>query len=113
MSSSSSEQTSPLGLTLRKTPSFLNLVEMKLAQSRTKKHKTEDPGKLKATNFPAVLLKIGSWEVTKTLRNKEKRANSSFSLWAMCGLPNLRLIDLNTLIFFLSLDELNPTHLYT
>ncbi|GFY89042.1 hypothetical protein Acr_06g0009820 [Actinidia rufa] len=62
MSSSGSEQTSPLGLTLRKTPSFLNLVEMKLSQSRTKKHKTEDSGKLKATNFPAVLLKIGSWE---------------------------------------------------
>ncbi|PSS03071.1 Homeobox protein [Actinidia chinensis var. chinensis] len=62
MSSSGSGQTSPLGLTLRKTPSFLSLVEMKLSQSRTKKHKTEDPEKLKATNFPALLLKIGAWE---------------------------------------------------
>ncbi|GFZ07219.1 hypothetical protein Acr_19g0001560 [Actinidia rufa] len=53
---------SPLGLTLRKTPSFLSLVEMKLSQSRTKKHKTEDPEKLKATNFPALVLKIGAWE---------------------------------------------------
>lgn len=78
-----SKESSPLGLTLTKTPSFIDLVEMKLSQTRSKscsieKHqalvqetKTDnfvpqpmsDREKLKASNFPALLLKIGSWEV--------------------------------------------------
>ncbi|XP_058213943.1 uncharacterized protein LOC131325626 [Rhododendron vialii] len=78
----SSKKSSPLGLTLTKTPSFVNLVEMKLSQTRSKscsneKHQAlvqetkmdgfvpqpmSDREKLKASNFPALLLKIGSWE---------------------------------------------------
>ncbi|XP_057867827.2 uncharacterized protein LOC131075054 isoform X1 [Cryptomeria japonica] len=70
---------SPLGLTLRKTPSLLDLIQMKLSQ--------EDPAytsslnqdavkrkdarsvaaqasadKLKASNFPVSVLRIGTWE---------------------------------------------------
>ncbi|CAL5378590.1 unnamed protein product [Camellia sinensis] len=67
------EETSPLGLTLRKTPSFVNLVEMKLSQARGSsssidgyRAKMDDSQpiveKLKASNFPASLLKIGTWE---------------------------------------------------
>ncbi|GMP63758.1 hypothetical protein CsSME_00025324 [Camellia sinensis var. sinensis] len=77
-------EASPLGLTLKKTPSFLNLVEMTLSHSRSKNcstgtHHTSSIQercrakkddfvyqpmyeKLKASNFPALLLKIGSWE---------------------------------------------------
>ncbi|KAK3031240.1 hypothetical protein RJ639_036895 [Escallonia herrerae] len=71
----SSEETSPLGLTLSKTPDFLNLVEMKLSQARRKKRQAAEhesrmvdfvsqpmSEKLKASNFTASLLKIGSWE---------------------------------------------------
>ncbi|XP_058203084.1 uncharacterized protein LOC131317563 [Rhododendron vialii] len=78
----SSKESSPLGLTLNKTPSFINLVEMKLSQTRSKSYLNEkhqalvqetkrddflpqpmsDSEKLKASNFPALLLKIGSWE---------------------------------------------------
>ncbi|KAK2974906.1 hypothetical protein RJ640_013762 [Escallonia rubra] len=70
-----SEETSPLGLTLSKTPDFLNLVEMKLSQARRKKRQAAEhesrmvdfvsqpmSEKLKASNFTASLLKIGSWE---------------------------------------------------
>ncbi|KAM7478452.1 hypothetical protein LguiA_026665 [Lonicera macranthoides] len=78
---SNEEKCSPLGLTLSKTPSFMNLVEMKLSQSRqktitnyatTKQDHTANLGdfvsqqpsneKLKASNFRSSLLKIGSWE---------------------------------------------------
>ncbi|KAL3814634.1 hypothetical protein ACJIZ3_015902 [Penstemon smallii] len=70
----SSAESSPLGLTLRKTPSFLSLLETKLSKgkqeidrisynerSRTNIH---DLGyeKLKASNFPAVQIKIGAWQ---------------------------------------------------
>lgn len=91
------EESIPLGLTLRKTPSFLNLIEMKLSQGfaceRTQNIDSElrsspmkmvqesgssqrvNPSyynftsqpiseKLKASNFPADLLKIGSWKVS-------------------------------------------------
>ncbi|KAJ4974048.1 hypothetical protein NE237_007222 [Protea cynaroides] len=68
------ENSSPLGLTLRKTPSFLDLIESKLSNSslpcpkyRNEKRADDDAdaqqinGKLKASNFPASLLQIGSW----------------------------------------------------
>ncbi|KAF7127916.1 hypothetical protein RHSIM_Rhsim11G0094900 [Rhododendron simsii] len=74
----SSGESSPLGLRLSKTPSFVNLVEMKLTQARTSPDQTHNAApacntsrakkddfeteKLKASNFPALLLKIGSWE---------------------------------------------------
>lgn len=70
---------------LKKTPSFLNLVEMKLSKGRkaspteptesksVKPEKTKvrndnygassTNDKLKASNFPALFLKVGSWEV--------------------------------------------------
>ncbi|KAF5202195.1 Atp-dependent dna helicase [Thalictrum thalictroides] len=69
------ETSSPLGLTLRKTPSFLDLVESKLSYSNApfsmfKNMKSSDKeasvsqsnGKTKASNFSASLLRIGSWE---------------------------------------------------
>lgn len=66
------EEPSPLGLRLKKTPSFLDLIEMKLTQENasklaklSKKRGNAVSGsadKLKASNFPGSLLKIGSWE---------------------------------------------------
>ncbi|CAA2972484.1 Hypothetical predicted protein [Olea europaea subsp. europaea] len=71
----SCEDSSPLGLKLRKTPSFMNLLEKKLSQWRKEdcssesnprlgQHspKTKCSEKLKATNFPAILLRIGNWQ---------------------------------------------------
>ncbi|KAJ4956498.1 hypothetical protein NE237_013281 [Protea cynaroides] len=71
-------ESSPLGLSLKKSPSFLDLIEMKLSQGRKLSRKEEDSEKdsakseeisalrnaekLKASNFPANLLKIGTWE---------------------------------------------------
>ncbi|KAG6424884.1 hypothetical protein SASPL_115307 [Salvia splendens] len=55
------EMSSPLGLTLSKTPSFLNLLEMSLSKAR----KSDDLGsleKLKASNFAALYIRIGSWQ---------------------------------------------------
>ncbi|XP_038879516.1 uncharacterized protein LOC120071357 isoform X2 [Benincasa hispida] len=78
------DEPSPLGLVLRKSPSLLDLIQMKLSQgsasttaagpSNTEtfnfvvKAESQDatvPGtneKLKASNFPASLLRIGRWE---------------------------------------------------
>lgn len=63
------DEPSPLGLRLRKSPSLLDLIQMKLSQQNASKlanvdkkdHKgTND--KLKASNFPGSILKIGTWE---------------------------------------------------
>lgn len=67
---------------LSKTPSFVNLLELKLTQARTSPDQTHNAApacntsrakkddfeteKLKASNFPALLLRIGSWEVRKS-----------------------------------------------
>ncbi|KAJ9552572.1 hypothetical protein OSB04_016617 [Centaurea solstitialis] len=59
---------SPLGLSLRKSTSLINLVEMTLSQERQQK-KVE---KLKASNFPAAMLQIGSW---KTVYKFEQRVS--------------------------------------
>nr|GMC63310.1 ATP-dependent DNA helicase [Ipomoea batatas] len=75
------DEPSPLGLRLRKSPSLLDLIQMKLSQSnaspmlptssdQTSGSKKEERGsstssgtdKLKASNFCGSLLKIGSWE---------------------------------------------------
>ncbi|KAG7567495.1 hypothetical protein ISN45_Aa04g003630 [Arabidopsis thaliana x Arabidopsis arenosa] len=65
------EEPSPLGLSLKKSPSFQELIQMKLSQSGddTKSVKKESFGfglgtveKLKASNFPATVLRIGQWE---------------------------------------------------
>ncbi|CAK9197477.1 unnamed protein product [Sphagnum troendelagicum] len=64
------EEPSPLGLTLRKTPSLLNLITLQLAQSTSSAPASDAPSsgsvaahdKLKASNFPASTLKIGTWE---------------------------------------------------
>lgn len=53
---------SPLGLKLQKTPAFINSIEMKLSEARKKEPKM-DHEKLKASNFPAKLLQIGTWMV--------------------------------------------------
>lgn len=81
------DEPSPLGLSLRKSPSLLDLIQMRLTQkaadavgSGVKKESkcttaaaaasagaTLAPGsieKLKASNFPATVLKIGNWEVS-------------------------------------------------
>ncbi|XP_050232620.1 uncharacterized protein LOC126681197 [Mercurialis annua] len=68
--SSPLEEPSPLGLRLRKTPSFLDLIQMKLSQGNKNNNMKKDhkdvvfntTDKLKASNFPSTLLKIGSWE---------------------------------------------------
>ncbi|KAM7474295.1 hypothetical protein LguiB_021538 [Lonicera macranthoides] len=77
----------PLGLKLKKTPSFVCLIEQKLSEANKNKRKrnegSQNPSssskakmdnfasqsmseklseKLKASNFPALALKIGSWE---------------------------------------------------
>ncbi|KAK7327767.1 hypothetical protein VNO77_21858 [Canavalia gladiata] len=70
------DEPSPLGLRLRKSPSLLDLIQMKLSQGSMQNEslspgaKKESRGaaasgttdKLKASNFPASLLRIGSWE---------------------------------------------------
>ncbi|RAL41417.1 hypothetical protein DM860_010211 [Cuscuta australis] len=64
------DEPSPLGLSLRKSPSLLDLIQMRLSQGKVvpKVGKREQRGssstteKLKASNFPASVLTIGSWE---------------------------------------------------
>ncbi|KAF5469413.1 hypothetical protein F2P56_013491 [Juglans regia] len=76
------DEPSPLGLRLRKSPSLLDLIQMKLSQgsgsgtgdlqsesfsamAKKESKVTAVSGtadKLKASNFPASLLRIGSWE---------------------------------------------------
>lgn len=81
------DEPSPLGLQLKKSPSFMDLIEMRLSQGNNNnnnntllcggeddseygKRKDNNKGglsmtavdKLKASNFPASLLKIGTWE---------------------------------------------------
>uniref|UniRef100_A0A5B7BLI1 TRF2/HOY1 PH-like domain-containing protein n=1 Tax=Davidia involucrata TaxID=16924 RepID=A0A5B7BLI1_DAVIN len=76
------DEPSPLGLRLRKSPSLLDLIQMRLSQGNASSLDTEPTGnldlrgkedvkgttasmtadKLKASNFPASLLRIGRWE---------------------------------------------------
>ncbi|XVF88110.1 hypothetical protein PTKIN_Ptkin19aG0023700 [Pterospermum kingtungense] len=72
------DEPSPLGLRLRKSPSLLDLIQMRLSQSQSSDSaaqaenlssgvKKEAKGaassdKLKASNFPASILRIGHWE---------------------------------------------------
>ncbi|OAY46840.1 uncharacterized protein LOC110617571 isoform X2 [Manihot esculenta] len=76
------DEPSPLGLRLRKSPSLLDLIQMRLSQGgssvpgaqRTENNNLEvkkeskttiasgTTDKLKASNFPASILRIGSWE---------------------------------------------------
>lgn len=77
------DEPSPLGLRLKKSPSLLDLIQMRLSQNNasfiapsaaensTAVSNRETRGaatsvaadKLKASNFPGSLLRIGSWEV--------------------------------------------------
>ncbi|KAL3512001.1 hypothetical protein ACH5RR_024718 [Cinchona calisaya] len=72
------DEPSPLGLKLRKSPSLLELIQMRLSQANSPKASSSSskkdhqkgassssPGsieKLKASNFPATILRIGTWE---------------------------------------------------
>lgn len=70
------DEPSPLGLRLRKSPSLLDLIQMRLAEGNSSSKIGADSkkgnksiaasstatDKLKASNFPASLLKIGTWE---------------------------------------------------
>ncbi|KAL3643026.1 hypothetical protein CASFOL_013841 [Castilleja foliolosa] len=76
------DEPSPLGLRLRKSPSLLDLIQMRLSQGSSTANSVTTPeiadsgskkdvkgcsalsanDKLKASNFPALLLRIGSWE---------------------------------------------------
>ncbi|KAA8540565.1 hypothetical protein F0562_024516 [Nyssa sinensis] len=68
------DEPSPLGLRLRKSPSLLDLIQMRLSQGNVskvgpeakKEHKgipaSSTTDKLKASNFPASFLRIGTWE---------------------------------------------------
>ena len=72
------DEPSPLGLRLRKSPSLLELIQMRLSQANSPKgassSKKELKGaaasgsseKLKASNFPATILRIGTWEILET-----------------------------------------------
>ena len=71
------DEPSPLGLRLKKSPSLLDLIQMRLSQqednsSLASVNKKDQKGakalvaadtKLKASNFPASILRIGTWEV--------------------------------------------------
>ena len=72
------DEPSPLGLRLKKSPSLLDLIQMRLSQASNagessmdnsgselskKKDNKSMPERLKASNFPANILKIGTWEV--------------------------------------------------
>ncbi|CAA6672236.1 unnamed protein product [Spirodela intermedia] len=58
------DEPSPLGLRLRKSPSLVDLIQMRLSQgSSSKAFLTSGGGsELKASNFPATLLRVGAWE---------------------------------------------------
>lgn len=62
------DEPSPLGLRLRKSPSLLDLIQMRLSQQEEIRKKDQKgsassaDSKLKASNFPATVLKIGTWE---------------------------------------------------
>ncbi|KAI7731853.1 hypothetical protein M8C21_032217 [Ambrosia artemisiifolia] len=69
------DEPSPLGLRLRKSPSLLDLIQMRLAEGSALAKMGSDgkkgnkstgvsasTDKLKASNFPASVLKIGTWE---------------------------------------------------
>ncbi|KAJ9693452.1 hypothetical protein PVL29_012291 [Vitis rotundifolia] len=68
------DEPSPLGLQLKKSPSFLDLIQMRLTQGNAPKlgsvgkkvtkgtPVTSASEKLKASNFPASILRIGKWE---------------------------------------------------
>jgi hypothetical protein len=63
------EEPSPLGLRLKKSPSLVDLIQMKLAQASkaTDARQGSNSGtseKLKASNFPGSVLRIGSWDVS-------------------------------------------------
>ncbi|RRT49099.1 hypothetical protein B296_00036487 [Ensete ventricosum] len=83
---------SPLGLRLRKSPSLVDLIQMRLSQANAaanscilndenleneKKNDTRSTNalanteKLKASNFPASLLRIGTWEVNSIMFDVE------------------------------------------
>ena len=69
------DEPSPLGLQLKKSPSFLDLIQMRLTQGNGPKlgsvgkkvtkgtPVTSASEKLKASNFAASILRIGKWEV--------------------------------------------------
>ncbi|XP_042057800.1 uncharacterized protein LOC121802246 isoform X1 [Salvia splendens] len=69
------DEPSPLGLRLRKSPSLLELIQIKLSHSSVSKHGSPSNSKkeslraagasgdkLKASNFPGSVLRIGTWE---------------------------------------------------
>lgn len=61
------EEPSPLGLRLKKSPSLVDLIQMKLLQAGKAKESlhcgtASASEKLKASNFPGSILRIGSWE---------------------------------------------------
>jgi hypothetical protein len=78
------DEPSPLGLRLKKNPSLLDLIQMRLSQASNAGQSSMENGKsepskkkdiksgapaaverLKASNFPASVLRIGTWEVSK------------------------------------------------
>jgi hypothetical protein len=63
------EEASPLGLRLKKSPSLVDLIQMKLAQTNKTTYARQGSNsgaseKLKASNFPGSVLRVGSWEVS-------------------------------------------------
>ncbi|XP_055830673.1 uncharacterized protein LOC129899676 isoform X2 [Solanum dulcamara] len=64
------DEPSPLGLRLKKSPSLLDMIQMRLGGTsmvgslgkKEQKRSTAMMEKLKASNFPASVLRIGTWE---------------------------------------------------
>ncbi|CAK8570906.1 unnamed protein product [Lathyrus sativus] len=59
---------SPLGLRLKKSPSLLDLIQMRFSEQHDSNKKNQKAvaaadSKLKASNFPTTILKIGTWDV--------------------------------------------------
>lgn len=69
------DEPSPLGLRLRKTPSLLDMFQTMLGGTsmveslgkKEQKRSTAMIEKLKASNFPGSVLRIGTWEVYTVL----------------------------------------------
>lgn len=90
------EEPSPLGLRLRKSPSLLDLIQMTLSKENLpeggsqamKEHKASSSSgtidKLKASNFPASFLRIGTWSTNRDMKGIWLRSVTLQSI-RLCG----------------------------
>ncbi|XP_038978456.1 uncharacterized protein LOC120108810 isoform X3 [Phoenix dactylifera] len=107
------EEPGPLGLILRITPSFLDLIDRKLSQKKTtplngptsgtniEKQQTRNDEfniqptlmKWKASNFPATKLKIGCWEAKTCLGDTRRKIEKKIEIqWTDISATRARFI---------------------